>query len=188
MANKKTVALTRDQVAEIISAMRSGGAGFRKNDAIATALLLEANLGLRIEDVLQLQLKDIVRDGARYRLDIVEQKTKKKRTFTVPLPVYQFIRLYCQDNQITDQDRIFPMGERNVQKYLQKVVEYLGYDDCIGTHSFRKFFATEIYRENGCDIALVQKLLQHSSIATTQRYIGVEKRIDDALEKQCFLI
>ena len=38
MANKKTVALTRDQVAEIISAMRSGGAGFRKNDAIATAL------------------------------------------------------------------------------------------------------------------------------------------------------
>ena len=52
MANKKTVALTRDQVAEIISAMRSGGAGFRKNDAIATALLLEANLGLRIEDVL----------------------------------------------------------------------------------------------------------------------------------------
>lgn len=187
MANKKTVALTRDQVTEIITAMRSGGAGFRKNDAIATALLMEANLGLRIEDVLQLQLKDIVRDGARYRLDIVEQKTKKKRTFTVPLSLYQFIRLYCQDNQITDEDRIFHMGERNVQKYLQKVVEYLGYEDCIGTHSFRKFFATEIYRENGCDIALVQQLLQHSSVATTQRYIGVEKRIDDALEKQCII-
>lgn len=188
MANKKTIALTRDQVTEIITTMRTGGAGFRKNDKIATALLLEANLGLRIEDILQLRMKDIIRDGARYRLDIVEQKTKKKRTFTVPLPIYQFMRLYCQDNHIEDGQRIFTMGERNVQKYLQKVVDYLGYEDCIGTHSFRKFFATQIYNENGCDIVLVQKLLQHSSVATTQRYIGIEKKVDDALEKQCILI
>lgn len=188
MANKKTVALTRDQVTEIITTMRTGGAGFRKNDKIATALLLEANLGLRIEDILQLRMKDIIRDGARYRLDIVEQKTKKKRTFTVPLSVYQFMRLYCQDNHIEDGQRIFTMGERNVQKYLQKVVDYLGYEECIGTHSFRKFFATEIYNENGCDIVLVQKLLQHSSVATTQRYIGIEKKVDDALEKQCILL
>ena len=62
------------------------------------------------------------------------------------------MRLYCQDNHIEDEQRIFNMGERNVQKYLQKVVDYLGYEECIGTHSFRKFFATEIYNENGCDI------------------------------------
>ena len=46
-------------------------------------------------------------------------------------------------------------------------------DKNIGTHSFRKFFVNEIYKDNGCDIALVQQLLQHSSVAITQRYIGI---------------
>ena len=81
MANKKTVALTRDQVTEIITTMRTGGTGFRKNDKIATALLLEANLGLRIEDILQLQMKDIIRDGARYRLDICRTENEKEADF-----------------------------------------------------------------------------------------------------------
>ena len=34
--------------------------------------------------------------------------------------------------------------------------------------------ASSIYNNNGKDIALVQRLLQHSSPATTQRYIGIE--------------
>lgn len=38
MANKTTVALTREQYEEIIQTMRSGGAGFRANNRIATAL------------------------------------------------------------------------------------------------------------------------------------------------------
>ena len=36
-------------------------------------------------------------------------------------------------------------------------------------------------------IVLVQKLLQHSSVATTQRYIDVDQRIDKALIEQCTL-
>ena len=95
MANKTTIALTKEMYQEIITTMRTGGSGFRPNDRIATALVLEANLGLRIEDILKLRFCDIIRDGARYRLDIIEHKTKKKRTFTVPLPIYQFIQLYC---------------------------------------------------------------------------------------------
>ncbi|MBQ3704076.1 MAG: site-specific integrase [Oscillospiraceae bacterium] len=37
-------------------------------------------------------------------------------------------------------------------------------------HSFRKWYATEIYRKNGYGIALVQRLLRHSYASTTQRY------------------
>ena len=68
--------------------MKTGNSLFRANDRIATALILEANLGLRISDILNLKLCDIVRDGNRYRLDITEQKTEKKRTFTVPTELY----------------------------------------------------------------------------------------------------
>ena len=40
MANKTTVALTQEQLKEIIETMRSGGAGFRPNDRIAACLIL----------------------------------------------------------------------------------------------------------------------------------------------------
>ena len=42
---------------------------------------------------------------------------------------------------------------------------------------------TEIYKNNGYDITLVQQLLQHSSAAITQRYIGIEtQRIEENIE------
>ncbi len=54
---------------------------------------------------------------------------------------------------------------------------------------FRKWYATEIYKNNGFDIALVQRLLQHSSAAATQRYIGIEpQRIEKAIEGHATLI
>lgn len=188
MANKTTVALTQEQYTEIITTMREGGAGFRPNNRIASCLVLEANLGLRIEDILKLRLSDIIKDGSRYRLNIIEKKTQKKRTFTVPFMIYQFMQIYCLENNIGEDDIMFPITERAVQKHLQKVADYLGYEN-IGTHSFRKFFATEIYKDNDYNIVLVQKLLQHSSVAVTQRYIGISgKEVEDALQKHINLL
>lgn len=86
--NKKTVALTEEQFEEIITAMKKGGPHFRANERIATALVMEANLGIRISDILQLRLQDTKKDGNRYRLDITEKKTGKSRTFTVPFPIH----------------------------------------------------------------------------------------------------
>ncbi|MBQ1993185.1 MAG: tyrosine-type recombinase/integrase [Lachnospiraceae bacterium] len=181
MPNKKTVALTREQYENIIEAMRTGSYFFRPNEQIMTCLILEANLGLRIEDILNLRLSSIIKDGDRYRLDIIEKKTQKKRTFTVPYEIFEFISAYCTKNDIAPTDLIFKTKERNVQTYLQKVAYYLGYEN-IGTHSFRKFFATEIYINNGYNIVLVQQLLQHSSTSITQRYIGIgSEQLEEAL-------
>ena len=83
--NKRTIALTTEQYKEIIQTMREGFCGCRPNERIATVLVLEGNLGLRISDILSLRLSDIVRDGDRYRLEITEQKTKKKRVLQFPL-------------------------------------------------------------------------------------------------------
>ena len=186
--NKKTKALTTEQYKEIIQTMREGFSGCRPNDRIATALVLEGNLGLRISDILKLRLCDIVRDGDRYRLDIMEQKTGKHRIFTVPLVLYQYIENYCLRNGIGRMETIFPITERMVQKQLRIVCDYLGYED-ISTHSFRKWYATEIYKANGYDIVLVQRLLQHSNASTTQRYIGIEpQRIEDAIQKHSKLL
>ena len=168
--------------------MRQGTPTLRPNDRIATALVLEGNLGLRVGDIVRLRPCDIVADGNRHRLSVVEQKTGKKRFFTVPHVIYQYIENYCKRNEIGKNDLMFPVTTRAVQKHLEVVCDYLGYDG-IGTHSFRKWYATEIYRNNGYDIALVQRLLQHSSAAITQRYIGIEpQRIEQAIEGHARLI
>lgn len=186
--NKKTKALTTEQYTEIIQTMKTGFTGCRPNDRIATALVLEGNLGLRISDILKLRPRDIVRDGDRYRLEITEQKTGKRRVFTVPLVIWQYIENYCLRNGIGRDELIFPITERAIQKQLALVCDYLGFEG-ISTHSFRKWYATEIYKANGCDIALVQRLLQHSSASTTQRYIGIEpERIERAIEGHTRLI
>lgn len=186
--NKKTKALTTEQYKEIVQTMREGFTGFRPNARAATALVLEGNLGMRISDIIKLRPCDIVRDGERYRLEIIEQKTGKRREFTVPLVVKQYIENYCLRNNIQPTDKIFPLTERAIQKQLALVCDYLGYEG-IGTHSFRKWYATEIYKANGCDIALVQRLLQHSSAEVTQRYIGIEpQRIEAAIENHATLL
>ena len=186
--NRKTVALTTEQYKEIITTMKEGFVGFRPNERVATALVLEGNLGLRISDVLRLRPSSIVLDGDRYRLSIREMKTGKDRVFTVPLVIQQYIENYCLRNKIGRESLLFPITVRDVQKQLAHVCDYLGYKG-ISTHSFRKWYATEIYKNSGFDIALIQRLLQHSSSSTTQRYIGIEpQKIEEAIEAHAKLL
>lgn len=84
-------------------------------------------------------------------------------------------------NSDTENELLFPTTERAVQKHLKTVCCYLGISG-VSTHSFRKYGATEIYKNNGYDIALVQRLLQHSSVSVSQAYIGIEpQRIEEAI-------
>ena len=111
-----------------------------------------------------------------------------RRVFTVPMVIQQYMENYCLRNGIRRNDLMFPITERAVQKQLHIVCDYLGYEG-ISTHSFRKWYATEIYNANGFDIALVQRLLQHSSAATTQRYIGIEpQKIEQAIQNHAQLL
>lgn len=190
--NKKTIALTEQQYMDIINTIRNGftyaGIEHAPNNRIATALMLEANLGIRIIDIMHLHYCDIVKDGNRYRLDITEQKTGKERTFTVPDEIRSFVNNFRIANNMTEQQRLFDISERQVQKHLKAACDYLGYIG-ISTHSFRKYFATQIYINNGYNIELVRHLLQHSSSAVTQKYIGIQqKQLENALHNHICLI
>jgi len=185
--NKKTVALTDEQYIKIIRTIQSGfvdknGHRVKPNNRIATVVILEANLGLRISDILRLRLSSIIKDGNRYRLNIVEKKSRLKREFTVPIEIYSYIQNYVLENNINPAAKLFDISERTVQNHLQLICGHLGYEN-ISTHSFRKYFATSIYVNNNYNIELVRVLLQHSSVATTQRYIGIgSKEIESALQ------
>ena len=190
MAGKTTVMLTDEQYEKIITVMFSGiGTAILPNPRVATALELEANTGLRIGDITKLKLSDIIKDGGRYRFDMTEEKTGKKRTFTVPDRVYVFLVKYCHEYGIDKDERMFPVTVRDVQKRLRKVCDYLGPEyDHIGTHSFRKRFASKAYEHSGHDIELVRRLLQHSSPAITSRYLGISNEKIDSVLNGCVSI
>ena len=188
IGEQKLPEITTLSITALFAKMQEQFCGCRPNERIATALVLEGNLGLRISDIVRLRPCDIVRDGDRFRLEIVEQKTGEQRVFTVPLVIAQYVENYCLRNSIGKEDLIFPITARTVQKRLAIVCNYLGIEG-VGTHSFRKWYATEIYKANGYDIALVQRLLQHSSTTVTQRYIGIEpNRVEAAIAGHTHLL
>lgn len=181
MGSYSPVALTKEQYETIIKTIRSGSSFFRPNERLANILICEANLGIRVGDILKLTPASFVFDGGRWRLDIVEEKTGKKRKFTVPLLLKQHLDIYCLKKKVLPNERIFPINRRAVYSVLKKVTNYLGYKN-ISTHSFRRFFATNIYESSGNDILIVQEILQHSSPMCTRKYIGISReRVEEAL-------
>ena len=126
--NKRTVSLTDQQYIDIITAIKGGfclaDREYKPNERIATALTLEANLGVRIGDVVKLRFCDIIRDGDRFRLDISEQKTDKARTFTVPAEIRAFIDQYRINNHMCEKQRLFDISERQIQKHLAELIHF----------------------------------------------------------------
>lgn len=80
--NKTTVALSNEQYVEIIQTIQNGfmcedGHKVKPNKRIATALILEANLGLRISDILSLRLSSTTQRYIGLQRKEVEEALQK---------------------------------------------------------------------------------------------------------------
>lgn len=64
------------------------------------------------------------------------------------------------------------MNRQTAHELLKKAFITAGLNGKLATHSLRKSFAQRVYEHSG-DIYLVQELLGHKSVATTQKYIGI---------------
>ena len=98
------VALTDIQYQTIVQTLLRGFEDSRPNPRVAAILTAEANLGMRVGDILRLHMADFIRDGNRWRLNITEEKTGKKRTFTVPDEVYGFLSAYAREHRIKENE------------------------------------------------------------------------------------
>lgn len=188
-----TLALSQEQYITIIETILSGfeynGRKYKPNLQIAMILQLEANLGMRCGDILRISYGSIKRDGDRYIIDMLEEKTNKsRRRFTVDDEVYETIAKYFIKNNLRPQDKLFNISLRQVQRFLKDVCLYLGYEN-ISTHSFRKYCATKMYINSDHDIELVREFLQHSSVAITQKYLNMgSKRLEKAIKQNTEII
>ena len=75
------------------------------------------------------------------------------------------------------------MTRRAAHNVLKSAFFSAGLNGHLATHSLRKSFAQRLYEQTG-DVFTVQEMLGHKSIATTQKYLGVNyASVRDALQK-----
>lgn len=174
--NKKTSCITDEQFNKIINLIYNGSSDgeIKPSEEIAIMLTITGNCGLRIGDCTKLKLKSFIKEGNEYKYNIKEEKTGKSRTNIIPIEIYQMIYQYAKKQNKKETDKIFNHTIRSIQYKLKNIANYLGDEyQNISTHSFRKHAGMTIYRASGNDIELTRKFLNHSSVSTTQRYLGV---------------
>jgi len=137
-------------------------------------LLLGVFTGLRVSDLLLLQVKHILTAD----FCIIEKKTKKKRCFVLPddlhitlLDYVDALRLVKSDYLIfsTNNNKGAPLSRVQAYRVLKKASLKNDMEN-IGTHSMRKTFAKKHYEEHR-DIKQLQKELNHKYITTTLMYL-----------------
>lgn len=148
---------------------------FRPNKQLGMTFILQANLGLRIADVMKLKPITFKND----KLEIIEKKTGKLQYRTINKNLKELIYEYAMENNIKSNDYIIKVTVRAIQKQLDIITKYLGLTN-ISSHSFRKLFGVTVYNQTNGNIELLKELFNHSNISTTQRYIKVsQKEIDE---------
>ncbi|EDT75206.1 tyrosine-type recombinase/integrase [Clostridium butyricum] len=148
---------------------------FRPNEQLAMTFLLQANLGLRISDVLTLTPSTLKND----KLEIIEKKTRKLQYRDINKNLKSIIYEYALEHNIKADEYIIKLKRRGVHKQLSIITNYLKLSN-ISSHSFRKLYSMTVYNSTDGDIELLKELLNHSSIATTQKYI---RRTQDEINK-----
>ena len=148
---------------------------FRPNKQLAMTFILQANLGLRISDVLKLKPSTFKNN----KLEVIEKKTGKLQYRTINRNLKELIYEYALENNIKSNDYLIQVKVRAIQKQLAIIANHLKLTN-ISSHSFRKLFGVTVYNKTNGNIELLKELFNHSNISTTQRYIKVsQKQIDE---------
>jgi integrase/recombinase XerD len=141
-----------------------------KHKAILT---LTFSVGLRVSEIVNLRIEDI--DSKRMLIHIKNAKGRKDRVVPLSQTVLDLFRLYYKQYRPTN----YLFNGQNSEQYsigsCQKIYKkYI--DDESSIHTLRHSSATALL-ENGTDLRVIQKILGHSNVKTTEIYTHVSNQI-----------
>lgn len=155
--------LTKEEVRKLIDAA----------DNVKSRLIISTlySSGLRVSELVNLKTDDInllentgwVRRG----------KGSKDRLFAISKELALELQDYLRGREhkfIFSKEK--PLTTRNIQKIIKGAKVRAGLNKKVTPHTLRHSFATHLL-ENGTDIRIIQQMLGHSSLATTQVYTHV---------------
>ena len=163
--------------------------------------LLGVSTGGRISELLSLQIGDVYQNRKPVTDLLFDRSIVKGCEVSRAVPVNTDGRRAIEDLIAWHRDHygkldvkrpVFPsrngqgekrMSRRTAHDVLKSAFETAGLNGHLATHSLRKSFAQCLYDQTG-DIFTVQEMLGHKSVATTQKYLGVNyTSVRDALQK-----
>lgn len=165
----------------------------QNNERDYVMLQLGFHTGLRISDILNLKVGDVQDKKGTIKKYLVlrEGKTNKFKRIKINQEVRDCLKIFCKNKEPFDyliksrQTDNKPITRQRAYQIITEIGGMFGIED-LGCHSLRKTFGYLYYKKTK-DIALLQKLFNHSSQLITLRYIGVEQQaFDKALDDMNF--
>ena len=136
--------------------------------------------GLRISDLKTLKWENIERKGNKVFLQKVQKKTKRIVGHELHITAYDIIKGDTIHNR---EEYIFPLlavTKTDTAKYFHNWIKKAGIEKRVGWHTARRSNAT-LLSESGVNPFVIQKILGHKKITTTQKYIRIsDKALNEA--------
>lgn len=139
------------------------------------------NCGLRISDIVALKVGDVKN---KTHIQIIEKKTKKFKKFPINAklkPMFEEFTKGKRSDEALFKSRFNNRMDRyTAYRILRGACCAVGLQEKVGTHTMRKTFGYHHYKKYK-DVAMLQKIFNHSSPQITLRYIGIEQdQIDES--------
>ena len=173
--------LRQDQALDVMAAAKSGaeqGDPLALRDRLIVEMLYAT--GIRVSELCGLDVDDV---DTRHRLVRVLGKGNKQRTVPFGVPAADALRAWLTDGRpalvIAESGPALLLGARGrrldvrqARTVVHQTVSAVNGAPDMGPHGLRHSAATHLL-EGGADLRVVQELLGHSSLATTQLYTHV---------------
>ena len=172
----------RDKIDEML--------GYLRTRSPRDALLFQTGVNtiLRISDLLRLQVKHVYENGEiRKYMDIKEKKTSKWNKIIITSTLAPRLKAFIERYGLEPEHYLFyatylgptiPMTRAWASQVLVRAATACGISN-FNTQSMRKTHARLVYDATGCDVALVQMMLNHANPKTTLRYLGLDQEKAD---------
>jgi len=164
---KIPVALSSEEVSKIFNSI--------KNDRHRLIIELMLSSGMRVSECVSIKTNDI---NLNERIIKVKQgKGNKDRLTILSEGTVRNIREYLEERD--DQNPyLFPGKDGHIsvklpQKIIKEAADRAGVQTNVYCHALRSTFATNLLN-SGVDLKMIQDLLGHQSIKTTERYLQVK--------------
>lgn len=154
-----------------------------KRKDIKCSYLFACNCGLRLGDVRKLKWGDITKDGDRWLLSVVMNKSEKPVHIPLGVQARQWLPKFGKGRKRDADGLVFESlpNDTHINAHLKIWVAKAGITKAITYHTSRHTFATMLLTL-GADLYTVSKLLGHSQIKNTQIYAEIiNRRKDEAV-------
>jgi integrase len=147
-----------------------------KTQLLGLYMIMSANTGLRISDVLNLTWEQVKEE----LVVITEKKTGKKRTFKINTALREALNKFDTANTgyifISQKKTVY--SRQAINRLLKQVFVKEAKKNNISSHSLRKSFGRRVYETNNESekaLTYLSELFNHTSVATTRKYLGIRQ-------------